>query len=68
MLVGTNGLDKAVERHTRLSTLENGRPLSRANAQACREAEARKPKVAAVYMKRRMQVMTVAPASDWVPL
>ena len=55
------------ETHTRLKIRENGRPLSRANAHACREAEAKNPKVAAVYMNRRMQVMTVAPARDWVP-
>ena len=54
----------------RLSTWErkpeNGSPLSLANAQVCREAEARKPNEAQVTKAMSMAVMTEDPARDLV--
>ena len=49
---------------TRLKISEKGKPLSRAKAHACLEAEARNPNVAKIYMAIRIDVITVAPAFD----
>ena len=46
--------------------VENGRPLSRANAQVRRETEAKTPKSATIVEKRIMHMMMVAPALDSV--
>jgi len=51
-----------------LKISEKGKPLSRAKAHACLEAEARKPNVAKMYMAMRIDVIAVAPAFDWVEL
>lgn len=42
--------------------------MSRANAHACREADARNPNVAETYMMIRIEIMTVVPATDCVAL
>lgn len=43
---------------------EKGKPLSRAKAHACLEADATKPNVAKMYMAIRIDVIAVAPAFD----
>ena len=45
---------------------ENGSPLSRAKAQVCRDAEAKKPNEAHVTRAMRIAVMTEKPACDLV--
>ena len=54
----------------RLSTCErkpeNGNPLSRAKAQVCREAEAKKPNEAQTTSAMRMAVITEAPTWEFV--
>lgn len=64
---------KAMERRgsaVRLSTWErkseNGNPLSRAKAQVCRDAAARKPKEAQTTRAMRMAVRTEEPACEVV--
>ena len=54
----------------RLSTCdrkpENGNPLSRAKAQVCRDADAKKPNEAQTTSAMRMAVITEAPACEFV--
>lgn len=53
---------------TFLKRRERGRPLSREKAQACRDAEAMKPKVAKTYIANRTEMIAVVPALDWMAL
>ena len=49
-----------------MNTPEKGKPKSRAKAHACREADARNPKVAKMYKATSSDVITVVPAFDSV--